>query len=146
VALAIRDATAADADAVAALLGEHGYPSTRAAAGRHIARFADDGASRLQVADGGPGVVGLVATHVLPRLDEDAWSCRITDIVVAAAHRRRGVGTLLLASAETEARRHGAPRLDLTSGDWRGDAHAFYARHGFETRARGFTKRLAPPT
>jgi GNAT superfamily N-acetyltransferase len=89
-------------------------------------------------------VVGLVATHIVPRLDDDALTCRITDIVVSGAHRRSGVGSALMAAAEQEARRAGAPRLDLSSGEWRADAHAFYARHGFETRARSFTKRLPP--
>jgi GNAT superfamily N-acetyltransferase len=89
------------------------------------------------------GVVGLVATHIVPRLDDDACTCRITDIVVSAAHRRSGIGSALVAAAEAEARKAGAPRLDLSSGEWRADAHAFYASHGFETRARAFTKRLS---
>jgi hypothetical protein len=51
-----------------------------------------------------------------------------------------------MAAAEAEARRTGAPRLDLSSGEWRADAAAFYARLGFETRSRGFTRRLARPS
>lgn len=62
--------------------------------------------------------------------------------MVRRDRRPSGAGSALLEAAETEARRHGAPRLDLTSGNWRDDAHAFYERHGFETHARGFTKRL----
>jgi GNAT superfamily N-acetyltransferase len=139
----VRDATASDAGAVARLLADMGYPTSAEAAAAHIARFAGDHASRLQVADlGAEGVVGLVATHIVPRLDDDGFTCRITDIVVSAAYRRSGTGTALMEAAEQEARRAGAPRLDLSSGEWRADAHAFYTRHGFETRARAFTKRL----
>ena len=83
-----------------------------------------------------------MATHLVPRLDDDRWSCRITDIVVSPSHRRSGVGSALMAAAQDEARRAGAPRLDLSSGEWRADARAFYARLGFETRSRGFIKRL----
>ena len=120
-----------------------GYASTREAAIAHIARFRDDPNSRLQVAvDSVAGVVGLVATHLVPRLDDDAFTCRITDLVVSTTHRRRGIATQLLAAAESEARRAGVPRLDLTSGDWRADAHALYLSHGFTARARGFTRRL----
>lgn len=141
--LAVRDATQRDADAIARLVGELGHPTSAEAAAAQIARFARDPASRLQVAEGkGEGLVGLVATHITPRLDDDGFACRITDVVVAAAHRRRGIGSTLIAAAEREARRAGAPRLDLSSGDWRSDAHAFYTRHGFETCARSFTKRL----
>lgn len=141
--LTIRDATRADADGVAALLADLGYPASTEAAAAHIARFTEDPASRLQVAATAGGLIGLVATHIVPRLDDDRFSCRVTDIVVSASHRRSGIGSALMTAAEHEARRTGAPRLDLSSGEWRADAYAFYTRLGFETRSRGFTKRLA---
>jgi ribosomal protein S18 acetylase RimI-like enzyme len=81
---------------VAALLGELGYPGTPELAARNIQRFLEGTGSRLQVAQGADGVVGLAATHVLPRLEDDQITCRITDIVVASAYRRSGVGTILL--------------------------------------------------
>ncbi len=141
--ITVRDASVGDAETVARLLAEMGYPTTPEAAAAHIERFGGDHASRLQVADlTAERVVGLVATHIVPRLDDDAFTCRVTDIVVSAAHRRCGIGSALMAAAEQQARRAGAPRLDLSSGEWRADAHAFYKRHGFETRARSFTKRL----
>lgn len=155
----IRDATLDDADVIAALLGELGYPSTAQVAAGHIARFSAVPGSTMQLAvltageavgiDGGSGggavgaVVGLIATHLVPRMDEDCFACRITDLVVAAAARRQGVGSALLAAAEEVARAAGALRLDLASGTWRADAHAFYSAHGFETHAAAFAKRLA---
>jgi GNAT superfamily N-acetyltransferase len=140
----VRDAKLGDATAVARLLAELGYPATAEAAAARIECFAGAHASRLQVADlSAERAVGLVATHIVPRLDDDAFTCRITDIVVSAVHRRCGIGTVLMAAAEQEARRASAPRLDLSSGDWRADAYAFYTRQGFETRARSFTKRLS---
>jgi ribosomal protein S18 acetylase RimI-like enzyme len=141
--LTVRDAIRSDADAVADLLADLGYPTSAAAAAAHIARFAGDPASRLQVAvKNDEGLVGLVATHIVPRLDDDRFTCRITDIVVSAAYRRCGIGSSLMTAAEQEARRAGARRLDLSSGDSRDDAHAFYTSHGFETTARAFTKRF----
>jgi GNAT superfamily N-acetyltransferase len=47
-----------------------------------------------------------------------------------------------MSAAEAHARAHGSHRLDLSSGDWRADAHAFYERLGFERRAQAFIKRL----
>lgn len=140
--LAIRDAQPGDAAGIAALLAELGYPASTPDAAEHLERFASEPASRVQVAERAGEVIGLVATHVVPRLDGDRRTCRITDLVVAAAARRSGVGAALVAAAEGEARRQAAPRLDLSSGEWRADAYAFYARLGFETRARSFTKRL----
>lgn len=141
--LTIRDATRSDARAVARLLADMGDPASAEAAAAHIDRFAGDPTSRLQLAEANDrAVVGLVATHIVPRLDDDRFTCRITNLVVSAGRRRSGVGSVLLAAAEREALRAGAPRLDLSSGDRRADAHAFYTSRGFETRARAFTKRL----
>jgi N-acetylglutamate synthase-like GNAT family acetyltransferase len=139
----IRDATANDAEAVAALLTELGYPAAANEAAMHLARFEHDPASRVQVAEDAGKIIGLVATHIVPRLDNQLLSCRITDIVVAASQRRKRIGSALLAAAEAEARRHGAARLDLSSGDWRMDAQSFYAEAGFRSNARSFTKDLA---
>ena len=50
---------------------------------------------------------------------------------------------LTVAAAEAEAHRQSAARLDLSSGDWREDAHAFYQSAGFQLNARSFVKRLA---
>ena len=94
------------------------------------------------VAEAGGEVAGLIATHVVPRIEDDAPSCRVLGIVVAQRHRRAGVATALMTAAEVEARAHGSHRLDLSSGDWRADAHAFYERCGFERRAQAFIKRL----
>jgi GNAT superfamily N-acetyltransferase len=138
VEVAIHDATEGDARGVAALLSDLGYPATTEGAAAHVY----DPASRLQVADDRGTLVGLVATHIVPRLDGDQFSCRITDIVVSARHRRRGIGAALMAAAEAEARRWGARRLDLSSGEWRTEAYAFYASMGFETSSRGFTRQL----
>jgi GNAT superfamily N-acetyltransferase len=143
--LTVRDATQNDADTVAQLLGDMAYPTSARSAMAHIARFTHDPASRLQVAeDDREGLVGLLATHIVPRLDSDGLTCRITDLVVAVAQRRSGIGSALVRAAEAEARRAGAPRLDLSSGEWRADARAFYESRGFETHARAFTKRLSP--
>jgi N-acetylglutamate synthase-like GNAT family acetyltransferase len=141
--MTVRDATPADAAAVAALLDELGYPTTQAAVAARLERFAADPASRVIVAEAEGEVAGLVATHVVPRLEDDEPSCRIVAIVVAERHRRAGAATALLEAAEAEARAQGSHRLDLSSGDWRADAHAFYMRLGFERRAQAFMKRLS---
>lgn len=142
VSLCVREGVAGDCHAVADLLTELGYPASSEFALQRLAAFDADPASRVQVAEADGAIVGLVATHVVPRLDGELLSCRVVDIVVSQDHRRQGVGTALVAAAEVEARRRGCRRLDLSSGDWRDDAHAFYERLGFETSSRGFVRRL----
>ena len=56
--------------------------------------------------------------------------------------QRASATALLDRAPRPQARAHGARRLDLSSGDWRADAHAFYERAGFERRAQAFIKRL----
>ncbi|WP_328291577.1 GNAT family N-acetyltransferase [Kineococcus sp. NBC_00420] len=138
----IRDAESTDAAAVAALLAEMGYPTSESAAQAHIQRFSAPPSSRLQLAEHDGDVVGLIATHLVPRMDDDALTCRVTDLVVSSRLRRGGIGSALLDAAEAHARSAGAPRLDLSSGDWREEAHAFYLAAGFESRSRSFVKRL----
>ena len=132
----------ADGKGIAELLTELGYPASPEAAVARLARVSNDPSSRVLVAEVAGEVVGLVATHFVPRLDEDRLSCRVIDLVVRSDHRRSGIGTALISAAEAEARRQQATRLDLSSGDWRPEAHAFYARLGFESRARSYVKRL----
>lgn len=140
--VSIRPASSADVTVVASLLKEMGYPTTDQAAAAHIDRFTTDPGSRLQLAEADGVVVGLVATHLVPRMDDDAFTCRVTDLVVSTTSRRGGVGTALLAAAEDHAQAAGAPRLDLSSGDWREQAHAFYLAAGFERRSSSFVKKL----
>jgi GNAT superfamily N-acetyltransferase len=139
----LRDSAPADATAVAALMGELGYPATAELAGDRLGAFAEDPHSRVQLALVGGEIAGLVATHIVPRLDAELRSCRIVDLVVAERFRRRGIAAALVGAAEAEAQRQGATRLDLSSGEWREDAHAFYQRAGFAANARSFVKRLA---
>jgi GNAT superfamily N-acetyltransferase len=131
-----------DAASVAALLGELGYPASPARAATFAAAFAQRPGTALLVATVEGEVAGLVATCLVPRLDEDRLSCRITDLVVAGTRRRQGVGRALVAAAEATARAAGARRLDLSTGDNRRDAHAFYERLGFRGNARALTRRL----
>ncbi|MGH2850480.1 MAG: GNAT family N-acetyltransferase [Solirubrobacteraceae bacterium] len=139
----LRDATPGDAEAVAELLSEMGYPVSAADAADLLAAFSADAGSRVQVAEVSGALAGLIATHVVPRLDSERRSCRIVDLVVAERHRRNGIGAALIDAAEQEARQQECTRLDLSTGDWRPDAHAFYERMGFASHARALVKRLA---
>jgi GNAT superfamily N-acetyltransferase len=138
----IRDARPGDADHVAALLDDLGYPASPAQAAARLERLMADPASRVLVAEVDGAVVGLVATHLVPRLDDDRPSCRVLAMVTARRHRRAGIATALMAAAERDAQARGACRLGLSSGDWRPDAHALYERLGFESNGRSFVKPL----
>jgi len=77
-------------------------------------------------------VVGIAVVAVHRKLTHrTAW---LEDVVVDEAERGRGVGEALVRAAIEEARRQGAPELELTTGPWREAANRLYPRLGFRRR------------
>jgi GNAT superfamily N-acetyltransferase len=140
--VATRPATLADADAVAALLGELGYPADRVSAASRIALLTSRPGSTVLVASRGVVVCGLATVHLIPLFHRDGQLARLTSFVVARAAQRCGVGSALLAACEAHARSLGAERLEVTSGDRRPQAHAFYEARGFEREGVRMTRWL----
>ena len=64
---------------------------------------------------------------------------RILSVAVDPAHRRRGVGTRLMAAAESLARERGAGVLSLEVGVSNVGAIEFYRRLGYKVAARLFS-------
>jgi GNAT superfamily N-acetyltransferase len=123
-----------DAAVIATLVGELGYSAS-----------ADDIKARLPLllgsdryflavataADG--GLLGLVNAE--QRLNiESGTSFELTGLVVASSARRGGVGSALVAAAESWAVAHGATTMRVRSNVVRPEAHAFYARLGYGLR------------
>ena len=66
----------------------------------------------------------------------------VEDMVVDAAHRRRGIASALLAELESVARDRGSNQVILLTESLRSDAVALYCANGFEARWTGFKKKL----
>jgi GNAT superfamily N-acetyltransferase len=138
----IRDARPPDAEAIAGLLGELGYPADASQVERRLERIAGDPSSRLFVVDVNGEVAGLGGLHVLPIVEHDDIDCMLTAMVVGADHRRQGIGAELVGAVEHEARSRGCRRVVLGSANRRADAHAFYESLGFEATGRRYVKTL----
>ena len=128
----IRSARGTDAEAVGELLEQLGYPQDGpAAVAARIRTWVGDPAGAVYVADDEGDLQGVVAVHVCPFFErEGAWG-RIVALVVSERARGRGVGSRLVAAAESFAERHGCVRMEVTSADRRTGAHRFYERHGY---------------
>lgn len=137
----IRKVRRADAAAVAELLGELGYPCSAEDAGRRLARLGRRNDAVFAAVDG-RRVVGIVAIHLSYMLHTDSRWCRVTALVVAESHRRRGVGDALLRHAEECAVAGGAWGVELTCNERRKEAHRFYTRRGYSERRKRFFKSL----
>ena len=140
----IRDARAADAAALAALLAELGYPGTGGFVRERLHAVSVAPSSFVVVAEDADGVTGLAAASVMPLLHEDGSWCRLSALVVAEGSRRAGVGRALVAEVEERARASGCRYLEVTSGERpeRGAAHRFYRSLGLEEVSRRYLKEL----
>jgi GNAT superfamily N-acetyltransferase len=138
----IRDARPEDADALASLLGQLGYPTEAEAVARRMERLAGD---RLVVAEVDGRVVGFGQLHVAPAIEYEGDAARLAALVVDEDRRRAGVGRALVDALEAEARARGCVLLYVTTAERREDAHAFYERVGLEYTGRRYAKRLMEP-
>lgn len=88
---------------------------------------------------------GIVVGRLSVARDQHPASRHVADLglMVAASHRRRGVGTALLEAAVDWARRAGVRKLELHVFPWNKGAIALYDRFGFarEGYRRGHYRR-----
>src|SRR5206468_7102767 len=103
----VRAATPDDAERIAALFTDEGYPAGPSDIVERLSRF-DSKYSQVLVADHGDEILGFVAVHALPRFEHSDRIVRIVALVVDAGVRERGIGRLLMEAAEPLGRDVGA--------------------------------------
>lgn len=138
----VRAAEPADARDVARLFDTLGYPLTLSEAAERIALVAGDPRQRLLLAERDGAICALIALHMIYSIANGADLARVTALVVAPAWRRLGVGRRLLREVEALSRRAGVPRIEVTSGAQREQAHAFYRGCGYSDGSLRFVKLL----
>ena len=140
--LTVREALAADADAVARLLSQLGYPTASSDVPERLNRLSG-GRSVVLVACRGAEVVGVATAHVIAVLNRPRDVAWLTALVVDETVRGVGVGRRLIEAVEVFARAAGCERLSVTTYEHLTGAQAFYLRVGFEATGRRFGKALA---
>ena len=138
----LRNAVPADADDVAHLLSELGYPCDIADASERISAILANDRQALVLARRNGAVCGLVALDFMYYLPLGTTTCRVTALVVTPTAQGLGIGRALLKEAERRARVGGAARIELTSGAQRTEAHAFYRACGYKDSSVRFVKLL----
>jgi predicted N-acetyltransferase YhbS len=131
-ALTIRRATPDDAEAVAELNGQLGYPATAAEIRVRIVALASCEASQtVFVACLGQEVVGWIDVALTFHLQSQPFAL-IGGLVVKQGLRGRRIGKRLCEEAERWGRAKGVQAVRVTSRSTRDDAHRFYLRDGYK--------------
>ena len=107
----VRQAHGGDAEVIAGLLGELGYPTPPDQVRERLDGMSD--ADRVRLAGAG---AGLDALHRIPRIAEGGQFAPITALVVSQGQRGKGVARRLLDEAERAARTWGCDLLEVSSG------------------------------
>ena len=119
--LTIRPPSSSDAEAIAALFTDEGYPAGPSDIVERMNRFASEH-SRVVIAEHEGDVLGFIALHALPRFEHDDRILRVLALVVDAGARERGVGHRLMTEAERIAGELGAAFVEVTAGHHRPEA------------------------
>jgi GNAT superfamily N-acetyltransferase len=93
----------------------------------------------LLVAEEDGIVVGTMVFLIVPNFSHGAlpWAI-VENLIIDPAHRRKGIGRLLMDYARDRARETGCYKIQLLSNTKRKEAHRFYKSLGFKTSAYGF--------
>jgi GNAT superfamily N-acetyltransferase len=138
--MTLRPATTDDAEAIAALFTDEGYPAGPSDIAERLARFGPPDGSVI-VAEHDGGLLGFVAMHALPRFEHGDSIVRILALVVDAGARERGVGRALIAAAEQMGTDRGAAFVELTAGHHRPDARHLYESLGYDATVAAYLRK-----
>ena len=127
----IRTAGEADAEALAALSGELGYPSTPEQVRSRLCLLGDPERTVL-IALAGGAVAGFIDVHVQRVVESEPYA-EVGGLVVGASHRGKGAGVALLAAAAAWSRGRGLECLWIRANLARVGPHEFYEAVGCRT-------------
>ncbi len=141
----VREASGEDAEALARLCTQLGYPAESKDMPERLKKLAADANARALVAVDSGTVVGLATIHLRDTINHSTPIAQLTLLVVDARVRSQGVGRALVEDAERWARARGARRMVVTTALDRTGAHVFYERIGYTHTGRRYGKNFPPP-
>jgi GNAT superfamily N-acetyltransferase len=136
----LRRAEPGDADRIATLFTDEGYPAGPSDIVERLGRFSS-AESQVIVADHGGEVLGFIALHAVPRFEHSDRILRVMALVVDAGVRERGIGRLLMEEAERVGRELGAAWAEVTAGHHRPDARRLYEELGYDASVAAYLRK-----
>jgi ribosomal protein S18 acetylase RimI-like enzyme len=139
-AVTLRPAGPDDADEIAQLFTDEGYPAGPSDIVARLERFASPH-SRVIIAEHDGAILGFIAIHALPRFEHDDRILRILALVVDPGARERGVGRALMAEAERIGTELGAAFVEITAGHHRPEARHLYEQLGYDATVTAYLRK-----
>ena len=135
----LRDAKPADAPRLAELIGELGHEVEAKVVRKNLGSLGKANETPI-VATLGKEIVGLCGIHRMLALHRDHLVGRVNILIVTKAAQGRGIGRMLLEEAEARLKKLGCGRIEITVGEERHAAQAFYRHLGYERTTIRFQK------
>jgi len=128
----IREATLGDAQVIAQLSSELGYPTSTEEIRCRFDQMVKSSQNAVFVAVASDDtVIGWIHVFETVRLSSEPFA-EIGGIVVSENYRHRGIGTSLLTYTEKWAVQKGLTKLRIRSRTSRTEAHSFFVNYGFQ--------------
>jgi ribosomal protein S18 acetylase RimI-like enzyme len=132
----VREATTKDATDIQMLARELAEtvgdaPPVEEAVRKRLEELLETPRSRVLVVENGRGVVGAASFWIKPDLAHGDIVVEVPMLVVAADHRRNGVGRLLMEEVRSVASENGASLIELVATTANVAAREFYSSLGF---------------
>jgi len=128
--LRIRRMSETDADVVAELAGELGYPNETEAIRARI-RAIGESDLLLVAVDAGDRAIGFIQAHRVCII-EVGFRVEILGLIVSSSARRSGIARGLIEEAEAWGKRIDADAISVRSNTKRIEAHLFYPALGYK--------------
>jgi len=126
----IRPPIPEDAEAIARLSNQLGYPSTEEESAQRLCEVVRQSSHAVYVAECDGRLIGWVHVYVNHSLLAD-MPAEVAGLVVDENHRGRGLGRVLMEQVERWAKEQGCCSVRLRSNVLRSRAHVFYERLGY---------------
>lgn len=149
--LTLREATIDDLPAIIAMLADDILGKTRESTDDALpdvyreafSQIDSDTNASVQLLTDGATILGCAQVNVLANLSLTGTTRgQIEGVRIAAAHRGRGLGSVMLDLLEQHLRDQGCGLMQFTTNRQRDEALSFYEQRGFEPSHIGFKKVL----
>ena len=141
--LMIRAACTSDAAALAGLMCELGYQTSKSEMQSRLEKILPDPHYCTLVAVAEDRVCGMIGAFACYSFEHNDLGGRILALVVTKGSRRSGVARRLIAAAENDFVQRNITRIAVNTRFERKDAHVFYERVGYRRNGFRFVKKLS---